>query len=113
MVALPSDDLGVDRSLLILDDDEAFLRRLGRAMEKRGFEVTAVDSVAAGRAVVDDRPPAYAVVDLMAGLDLTEKVRATVNVKNLFDETYLTSLMWTQSYYAAPRSASVRLDYTF
>ncbi len=56
---------------------------------------------------------AYAVVDLMAGLDLTEKVRATVNVKNLFDETYLTSLMWTQSYYAAPRSASVRLDYTF
>jgi outer membrane receptor for ferric coprogen and ferric-rhodotorulic acid len=56
---------------------------------------------------------AYAVVDLMAGLDLTDKVRATVNVKNLFDETYLTSLMWTQSYYAAPRSASVRLDYTF
>jgi outer membrane receptor for ferric coprogen and ferric-rhodotorulic acid len=40
-------------------------------------------------------------------------VRATVNVKNLFDETYLTSLMWTQSYYAAPRSVSVRLDYTF
>ena len=49
MVALPSDDLGADRSLLILDDDEPFLRRLGRAMEKRGFEVTAVDSVAAGR----------------------------------------------------------------
>ena len=33
-------------------------------MEKRGFEVTAVDSVAAARAVVDSRPPAYAVVDL-------------------------------------------------
>ncbi len=56
---------------------------------------------------------AYAVVDLMAGLDLTQNVRATVNIKNLFDETYLTSLMWTQSYYAAPRSASLRLDYTF
>jgi outer membrane receptor for ferric coprogen and ferric-rhodotorulic acid len=56
---------------------------------------------------------AYAVVDVMAGLKLTDKVRATVNVKNLFDETYLTSLMWNQSYYAAPRSASVRLDYTF
>jgi outer membrane receptor for ferric coprogen and ferric-rhodotorulic acid len=55
----------------------------------------------------------YAVVDVMAGLNLTDKVRATVNVKNLFDETYYTSLMWNQSYYAAPRSASVRLDYTF
>jgi two-component system, response regulator RegA len=80
MVALPSDDLGVDRSLLILDDDEAFLRRLGRAMEKRGFEVTAVDSVAAGRAVVDDHPPAYAVVDLRLedgnGLELVGALRA-------------------------------------
>lgn len=56
---------------------------------------------------------AYAVVDLMAGVDLTDKVRATINVRNLFDEKYLTSLMWTQSYYAAPRSASVRLAYAF
>ena len=80
MVALPSDDLGADRSLLILDDDEPFLRRLGRAMEKRGFEVTAVDSVAAGRAVVDDHPPAYAVVDLRLedgnGLELVGALRA-------------------------------------
>ena len=46
---VPPEELGPDRSLLILDDDEPFLRRLGRAMEKRGFEVTAVDSVAAAR----------------------------------------------------------------
>ncbi|MDB5455742.1 MAG: TonB-dependent siderophore receptor, partial [Caulobacter sp.] len=59
------------------------------------------------------RQKAYAVVDLMAGVDLTDQVRATVNVKNLFDETYLTSLMWNQSYYAAPRSVAVRLGYTF
>ena len=59
------EDLGPDRSLLILDDDEPFLRRLGRAMEKRGFEVTAVDSVAAARQRSSERrPPAYAVVDL-------------------------------------------------
>ena len=80
MVA-PPDDLGADRSLLILDDDEPFLRRLSRAMEKRGFEVTAVDSVAAGRAAVaDSRPPAYAVVDLRLedgnGLDLVGVLRA-------------------------------------
>ena len=79
MVALTSDDLGADRSLLILDDDEPFLHRLSRAMEKRGFEVTAVDSVAAGRVVADSRPPAYAVVDLRLedgnGLELVGLLR--------------------------------------
>ncbi len=61
---LSPEDLGPDRSLLILDDDEPFLRRLTRAMEKRGFEVTPVASVAAARAAADLQPPAYAVVDL-------------------------------------------------
>ena len=56
---------------------------------------------------------AYGVVDLTAGVDLTDKVRATLNVDNAADKTYLTSLMWTQSYYAAPRSASLRLTYSF
>lgn len=56
---------------------------------------------------------AYAVVDLMAGIDVTDKIRATLNVKNATDEKYLSSLMWNQSYYAAPRSASLRLDYSF
>jgi outer membrane receptor for ferric coprogen and ferric-rhodotorulic acid len=56
---------------------------------------------------------AYGVVDLMAGLDLTDKVRATLNVDNATDKKHLTSLMWTQSYYAAPRSVSLRLAYTF
>ena len=73
------DAIGPDRSLLICDDDEQFLRRLGRAMEKRGFEVTMVDSVAAGRAAVGAQPPAYAVVDLRLedgnGLDLVELIR--------------------------------------
>jgi two-component system response regulator RegA len=35
----------------LVDDDEPFLRRLERAMEKRGFEVEAVGSVAAGKAI--------------------------------------------------------------
>lgn len=72
-------DIGPDKSLLILDDDEPFLRRLTRAMEKRGFEVTAVDSVAAARAHVMRTPPAYAVVDLRLGdgngLDLVAVLR--------------------------------------
>jgi outer membrane receptor for ferric coprogen and ferric-rhodotorulic acid len=62
-------------------------------------------------APIEQKP--YAVVDLSGGIDLTDRVRATVNLKNAFDKTYLTSLMWNQSYYAAPRSVFARLDYTF
>ena len=69
-------DLGEDRSLLLVDDDEPFLRRLTKAMEKRGFKVESAGSVAAGRAIATARPPAYAVVDLRLtdgnGLDVVE-----------------------------------------
>ena len=68
--------LGADRSLLLVDDDEPFLRRLAKAMEKRGFVPETAGSVAAGRAIAIDRPPAYAVVDLRLGdgngLDVVE-----------------------------------------
>jgi two-component system response regulator RegA len=78
-MALDLNDPRADKSLLILDDDEPFLRRLSRAMEKRGFDVTAVETVAAGRAAAAARPPAFAVVDLRLedgnGLDLVETLR--------------------------------------
>ncbi len=73
-------DLGPDKTLLLVDDDEPFLRRLAKAMEKRGFEVETADSVVAGRAIATARPPAYAVVDLRLedgnGLDVVEVLRA-------------------------------------
>lgn len=72
-------EIGPDKSLLLIDDDEPFLRRLERAMEKRGFEVEAAGSVAAGTAIATARPPAYAVVDLRLedgnGLDVVEALR--------------------------------------
>ena len=72
-------DLGPDRSLLLVDDDEPFLRRLAKAMEKRGFEVETAGSVAAGKAIATPRPPAFAVVDLRLqdgnGLDVVEVLR--------------------------------------
>jgi len=72
-------EIGEDKSLLIVDDDEPFLRRLARAMEKRGFEVECAGSVAAGKAVATARPPAYAVIDLRLedgnGLDVVELLR--------------------------------------
>jgi len=72
-------EIGEDNSLLLVDDDEPFLRRLARAMEKRGFAPEAVESVAAGVAIATARPPAYAVVDLRLedgnGLDIVEVLR--------------------------------------
>ena len=72
-------ELGDDKTLLLVDDDEAFLKRLAKAMEKRGFSVEMAGSVAGGQAIATARPPAYAVVDLRLtdgnGLDVVETLR--------------------------------------
>lgn len=72
-------ELGEDRTLLLVDDDEPFVKRLARAMEKRGFVPETAESVAAGKAIAQARPPAYAVVDLRLedgnGLDVVEALR--------------------------------------
>lgn len=72
-------DLGPDRTLLLVDDDEPFVKRLAKAMEKRGFLPDTAQSVAEGRASAQARPPAYAVVDLRLedgnGLDVIETLR--------------------------------------
>lgn len=72
-------ELGADRTLLLVDDDEPFVKRLAKAMEKRGFLPETAGSVAAGKAMALSRPPAYAVVDLRLedgnGLDVVEILR--------------------------------------
>lgn len=72
-------EIGPDKTLLLVDDDEPFLRRLAKAMEKRGFDVETAGSVAAGCAISTARSPAYAVVDLRLedgnGLDVVEVLR--------------------------------------
>ncbi|MBB3931268.1 two-component system response regulator RegA [Kaistia hirudinis] len=71
---------GADTSLLIVDDDKAFLQRLARAMESRGFIVETADSVAEGMRKVEQLPPAFAVVDMRLedgnGLDVIEAIRS-------------------------------------
>ena len=68
-----------DKSLLIIDDDAPFLNRLGRAMEKRGYDVRLADNVADGMTEVRRSPPKYAVVDLKLedgnGLDVVAALR--------------------------------------
>ena len=73
-------DIGEDKSLLIVDDDRPFCQRLARAMESRGFVVTAVSSVAEGLAAIVASAPAYAVIDMRLadgnGLDVISDLKA-------------------------------------
>jgi len=68
------DELPEDRSLVIVDDDKAFLQRLARAMETRGFEVRSAASVGEGIELIRQSAPAFAVVDMRLedgnGLDI-------------------------------------------
>jgi two-component system response regulator RegA len=53
--------------MLILDDDPPFRNRLVRAMEKRGYEVVAVETVSDANEMVRRVAPAFAVLDLRLG----------------------------------------------
>ncbi|WP_454701434.1 ActR/PrrA/RegA family redox response regulator transcription factor [Agrobacterium burrii] len=73
------DPIGPDKSLLIVDDDGPFLRRLARAMETRGFTVDTAETVSEGITRSKAAPPKYAVVDLRLadgnGLEVIEAIR--------------------------------------
>jgi two-component system response regulator RegA len=58
------DELPADRTLVLVDDDRAFLQRLERAMQLRGFEVRSAYSVAEGLELIRQKAPAFAVVDM-------------------------------------------------
>jgi two-component system response regulator RegA len=66
--------------LLIVDDDKAFLQRLARAMEKRGFVTETAESVAEARQKAELVNPTFAVVDMRLedgnGLDVIEIIRS-------------------------------------
>lgn len=66
-------------TLFLVDDDEAFRTRLGRALQERGFAVTTFASVEETLALMTEAPE-YAVVDLRmggaSGLTLLEALHA-------------------------------------
>ncbi|WP_426024455.1 ActR/PrrA/RegA family redox response regulator transcription factor [Brevundimonas sp. PWP3-1b1] len=68
-----------DKSLLLLDDDQALRTRMGRALEARGFQVTTAESVAEATQLLRDKAPAFAVLDMRLedgnGLKIVEAVR--------------------------------------
>ena len=67
------------KSLLIVDDDEVFLNRLGRSMERKGFTPTLASSVSEGKRRAAESAPDYAVIDLRLqdgnGLEVVEAIR--------------------------------------
>ena len=71
--------IGEDNSLLILDDDQPFLKRLSVAMGKRGFNVFPASSMAEFGSIIETVCPNYAIVDLRlndgTGLDAVESIR--------------------------------------
>jgi len=59
------------------------------------------------------RQGSYALLNLMARYDFSPHFSATLNLNNVTDRKYLTSLYWTQAYYGAPRNGSVSLNWTY
>lgn len=69
-----------DPRLLLIDDDAAFRGRLALTLERRGFQVSAVTSLAEARHHLKDHAPAFAVVDMKLadgnGLEFVPSLRA-------------------------------------
>jgi two-component system response regulator RegA len=67
------------RSILVVDDDEPFRRRLARALADRGLEVRVAADIDEGRRLAAEESPELAVVDLRmpdgSGLDLVQSLR--------------------------------------
>ena len=53
-----------ERQLLIVEDDEAFARTLGRSFERRGYAVSHASNLDEVNALLPTQMPGYAVVDL-------------------------------------------------
>lgn len=67
-------------SLLLVDDDTTFCEVMGRALRRRGFEVTLAHDAASAARLAEADPPEYALVDLKmpgdSGLVLVRRLTA-------------------------------------
>lgn len=59
------------------------------------------------------RQPAYAVFSAYASFEPAENLELSLNVDNLTDEKYLSSLYWDQSFHAEPRSVEASVKFSF
>lgn len=68
--------------------------------------------VIAGSPVISEQKE-YALVDLMARYEFDDHWSLTANLRNLTDVKYVSSLMWEQGFYGAPRTLSATLGWRF
>lgn len=71
--------VGGGRKLLLVDDDAPLRRSMGRALERRGFQVLPAEGIAEARALAREHRPEFAVLDMRlaegSGLDLVRTLR--------------------------------------
>ena len=69
-----------NRSVLVVDDDDVFRTRLGKAFQDRGFDVRTAPSAEAAIRLAHQDSPEFAVVDLRmpgaSGLDVVRELHA-------------------------------------
>ena len=67
-------------SILLVDDDDVFRKRLARALEQRGFDVREADGYEPAMALAHEESPEFAVIDLRmpgpSGLELLRDLMA-------------------------------------
>ena len=80
---------------------------------KVGATVNTQSKIHTGENGVTISQGGYTTMGLMAQYEITPKLTLSTNINNVTDKRYLTSLLWTQSYYAAPRNASVSLNWKY
>jgi outer membrane receptor for ferric coprogen and ferric-rhodotorulic acid len=59
------------------------------------------------------RQGGYTTLGLMAQYEISPHLKLSANLNNATDKTYLKSLFWNQSFHAAPRNATVSLNWTY
>ncbi|MCH8619886.1 TonB-dependent siderophore receptor [Undibacterium sp. TS12] len=59
------------------------------------------------------RQDSRAILNLMARYDFSQNLSVTANLNNATDKKYLSSLYWSQAYYAAPRNASISVNWKY
>jgi len=74
-----AEPMGGGRNLLLVDDDAPLRRSLTRALERRGFQVLAAESLAEAKEHARQHRPEFAVLDMRlaegSGLDLVHTLR--------------------------------------
>ena len=61
---MKDDENSIPRTLILIEDDAAFARTLGRSFERRHYTVLSTNSLEGARNILEHHSPGYAVVDL-------------------------------------------------